>query len=505
MIVAAEPLLDSRELAIIAWLVVPAALVLILNGRARRHVPALLRGVVSPPLGPVFGLMAVYVTVVVVALGAVSLWTTDLLSETVFWFFGTAIVLFFRTDGAVDDARFFRRKLTTLLTTAVVVEFVVNLYPLGIVAEMFLVPSLFILGGLLAVAATKPEFRSLHSFFTFTITAAGVVFLARGLLEMLRRPEQFGTLANLREFVLPIALTLSFIPFIYAWALALGYSKARSQLRWPLRDDPSLLRFARRRLLRVCGFRLTTVRRAVTTPWAELLYPSPPTRRDIEHVLRHIKSRNTHTLATSTQLEARLSELDHARPPGWEYLYFAARLQEGEDLLDNRHTAWEHGFGRRRSFDSTTHPKGVAALLREESEAAESIVEQLNEIFSPESVNRAFGLPGEPGDAALLRSTAEALILMYDDMLTWAESLANMPVDTSAREVVEAYAHLLDRPMTQIRAYIARWTKEAERLPQRLRDALQHDKPVRLNMTLKLTIDPKNLKRIKTAVAHFGK
>jgi hypothetical protein len=108
--------------------------------------------------------MVMYITGAVLVLRVVSLWTTDLLSETAFWLFGPAIVLFFKTDVAVEDPQFFRRKLATLLTTSVVVEFVVNLHPLGIVAEMFLVPSLFILGGLLVLRqATFARFTSSRS------------------------------------------------------------------------------------------------------------------------------------------------------------------------------------------------------------------------------------------------------------------------------------------------------------------------------------------------------
>jgi hypothetical protein len=162
---------DNRELALLAW----ATALLILCVIARSIRPALVAVIDAlfvPKLLTTFILMAMYAGVLVWFLSLARIWTPAVAAETLFWFFGPAIVLYSQFDKAGHDPHFFRRTAIATLTVTVVMEFVINLYPFNLVVELLLVPLFAFLGGML-VLATEPEHRQVKGLINFLLVLSG--------------------------------------------------------------------------------------------------------------------------------------------------------------------------------------------------------------------------------------------------------------------------------------------------------------------------------------------
>jgi hypothetical protein len=156
---------DNRELALLAW----AAALLVLAIIARSIRPALvavINALFQPKLLTTFILMAMYAGVLVWLLSLARIWTPAVAAETLFWFFGPAIVLYSQFDKASRDPHFFRRTALATLTVTVVIEFVINLYPFNLMVELLLVPVLALIGGMLALAA-QPQYRQIKGSWSF--------------------------------------------------------------------------------------------------------------------------------------------------------------------------------------------------------------------------------------------------------------------------------------------------------------------------------------------------
>ncbi len=217
-------LFDNRELAILIWLGVGLALSL-MSSRIRPSVGRAARALVEPKL--VFFLwlpMIAYVYLLVWLMGLAGIWTSDLVSETLFWLFGPGIILFSRFDRATSDPHFLRRGLLAILEFTILIELVVNLYPLNLVAELILVLILF-LGATLAVAALKPEYRSARVLLEILLALTAFALVIYGIVRIVRNPRGFATVGTLREFVVPILLTLGLAPFVYGVAVLTTYGR----------------------------------------------------------------------------------------------------------------------------------------------------------------------------------------------------------------------------------------------------------------------------------------
>jgi hypothetical protein len=276
---------DNRELAILIWLLLFLAWA-VSRADLRRSLAGLLTMVVQPPLITVFALMMAYVGLLVYSLALVNVWTIDLLGDTLFWVFGPAMILFFRVADANKDQHFFRRTCLLMLRFTVVIEFLVNLYPLNIVAELFLVPVLVFIGGMLAVAASRDDFKPIRSTLNVLLALIGIGMLGYVAARIAYHPGDLATLGTLRKFVLPTIVTLGFLPFLYGVALSLMYSGLRFRLTWEI-GDGDLARYARRRVFRKALFRLRTIRQFANAAPEGLLRAT--TRSEIDEAVERIR------------------------------------------------------------------------------------------------------------------------------------------------------------------------------------------------------------------------
>ena len=140
MTFGAEPVFDNRELAVGLWILV-AFICAVARQGTRASLFRVLRAASTPKIAVPLLLLVGYALGLVGAFWSLHLWTWDLLSETIFWFVGTALVLFMANDRATRDPRFFRRISVRVLSLTVILQFVVNLFSLSLVAELALVPA----------------------------------------------------------------------------------------------------------------------------------------------------------------------------------------------------------------------------------------------------------------------------------------------------------------------------------------------------------------------------
>ncbi len=252
--------LDNRELALVLWLLVAIAFTFIYFKPTRHAFPDIIKTFLDPEIFFALVAMVGYIALLVYLYFLAGLWTVSLLTQTIFWFFGPAIILIFRIGSANEDPSFVRKTLLSTLQFAVLLEFVVNLRSANLIIEIVLVPVLFLIGGLIAVSSARDELRQVKVPMQWILVLVVLAMIIFSVVTVARRPQDFFALATLREFVLPIALTIGFIPFVYGVAIYSTYDGMFSQVALRL-DDAGLVRYAKRRLLRSGRLRLKRIQR----------------------------------------------------------------------------------------------------------------------------------------------------------------------------------------------------------------------------------------------------
>jgi hypothetical protein len=252
-------LFSTREIAVGVWLGVA-----VLWALRHKGVREGLRGVVGALLArqivAVIGLAAVYSVGSIALLRWVGLWTPSLAKDSVLWFI-VGGPFFAMSAVASRSGEFSGRKLARDAASAtILVEYVASAYTFALPVELLLVPTLTTVALLSAVADAREEFIPARRFFGGIMAIAGLAVFAFSIRMAAADYASFANAATWRSITLAPLLSLLFLPFVYALALYSGYEGLFLRLRYAIREDEALRRYAVRRLIRSLGTKLAKVK-----------------------------------------------------------------------------------------------------------------------------------------------------------------------------------------------------------------------------------------------------
>ena len=219
--------LNSREIASLFWVAIMAVGVTLVPG-ARAQLPQLVRTAFAWKLSVGYLLLVGYVVAFVLVGRSAYLWSWDLLKPTIIWFLTTALVMFFDLDKAMKSPAFFRRVALKTIEVPVFLQFVADLYPMSVWIEIPL-QGLLILLVLLATVAklSKDEAqRKVGKGIEYLLGLIGIAVLVASVVQLVRLWKHLSFVGMLKEFILPVWLTLALLPFMFVFALLNAYGKA---------------------------------------------------------------------------------------------------------------------------------------------------------------------------------------------------------------------------------------------------------------------------------------
>jgi hypothetical protein len=251
--------LTNRDVALFVWFIVFAVVVLVRKD-VRNSLKPLLRAFLSGKIvAPLVGVV-VYVSLLVVSGYKLGMWQLWMLKDTFYWFVGSALAAFFALNRAANDEHYFKEAVLSGLRFAVLLEFVINLYVFSLVGELFLVPIVTLLALLQVFASSRPELAPVKTMLQGLFAIGSLLIIVHVGAAVVSDPGSVATLHNLQDFLLPLVLTLLFLPLVYGLALYLLYESLYVQLKIFGRDE-RLRRYTMWQIAKACRLRVSRVRR----------------------------------------------------------------------------------------------------------------------------------------------------------------------------------------------------------------------------------------------------
>lgn len=212
---------NNRQWAILIWLVVLAVWMLS-NKDARGSVQSVARRLTTPKVWVPLALMTLYVGGLLVVGWNAGIWTSELGTDTAFWFVGSALVLFFRLNEASEPG-FFRRTALATVELTVFVEFAMNVSVFSLPVELILQPVLAVLFTIAAYTALKPEYGQLKPVLDFVLGFTGIVLAMIVVSRTLSQWDEIDLVLQGLTLALPIWLTLGLLPLLAALSLWMSF------------------------------------------------------------------------------------------------------------------------------------------------------------------------------------------------------------------------------------------------------------------------------------------
>lgn len=236
---------NSRELALLTWIAIGVAAIL-LSEKIRPSALDVLRVFFQHKIVAVLGSAAIYAGLCVWLLAQIGAWSWANLKTTIFWYLGTAFV-------AMADVRKLEQGPVTLFTIAkntfamsAAILFLANMETLPFWTEFVMLPVLTVFGVMVVMAERKPEHHIIIVPINTILTLAGFYVLGYSFYQVILGWQGIDTAFQVREFAIPIFLTLMFLPFLYGLMIYMGVENAWVTLHSRI-EDRALRRYAMRR------------------------------------------------------------------------------------------------------------------------------------------------------------------------------------------------------------------------------------------------------------------
>jgi len=231
----------------------------------------------------IFTLVTVYVFACVYGLFQAGLWEWHQLKVTIIWYISTAALVIFKLESIKKDYRYFKNLVLDYFKLIVIIVFVFNTYTFNLFIELILMPLLFLISGMLGIAQSKNEYKSLEKILNGVLASIGFLFVTYSIYMVF---FDFGKIANkdtIRDFYIPPLLTLTYLPFIFFMMLYITYENEFLKLQFLINN----------RWLRIyakaCALLLFNVRIILLERWiASLSFYKPHTISEIHKSIRQI-------------------------------------------------------------------------------------------------------------------------------------------------------------------------------------------------------------------------
>lgn len=238
--------LNNRELAIAIWLFV-AIILCVSNSKIRESLFQVVKAFFAWKLTILYIMMFAYIVLIILAMSGMGLWKMKHLPLTILWGVFVAFVMLFDFQKG-NDSNYFKSSLKDNLKALIILEFIVNLYVFALWLELLLVPFMAIIGGMLAISETNKEYEIIKKILNFTMSLIGLIFIGYAGYMIATDFKIFATFENLGNFYLPILFSITFIPFVYLFALYSGYETFFIRLGFFV-EDTNILRYAKRKTI----------------------------------------------------------------------------------------------------------------------------------------------------------------------------------------------------------------------------------------------------------------
>lgn len=171
-------ILNNREIAIALWLILAATY--IFSAKRMREVRSAFKRLTfvfqSRPLMIVFSLAVVYTVGMVYLLLDWELWNIDQLKNTVFWFFSVGLLSIYNLDKIKIDPHFFKNSVIGSLRLLAILQFVIGIYSLPLLAELFLVPFMVVVGMMIAIAESDIKYLQVKKLLNGIVISFGLFY-----------------------------------------------------------------------------------------------------------------------------------------------------------------------------------------------------------------------------------------------------------------------------------------------------------------------------------------
>ena len=217
-------LFNTREQAYMFW-GLPLFIWLLSAKKSRASFGILLKALFCRQFVVTYILALTYMGVVVLLLNYIGIWSTALVKDTVMWVIFVAQPLMYQAGRIDSFGRFFKEIIKPLVAFSIVFEYIFGLYTFELWIEVLTVPVAVLIAGMLVVSERRTEYAQVNKLLKGLLSILGLIAISCVLIHLIRHYKEYGNVLVLMQFLMPLSMSLSFLPFLYGISMYVHYEQ----------------------------------------------------------------------------------------------------------------------------------------------------------------------------------------------------------------------------------------------------------------------------------------
>lgn len=220
----------TRELAYLSWLAIIICLI-ISSPKLRKSAWNVLRALFNLKFNIIYLLTLGHFYGLVYVLSIFGFWDKSLLKDTIYWVLLSASMLMYRIATNKAPLNFLKNAIKDNVKLSVFLSFIMTLATFNFWIEFIAIPILVLLVGMHTVAQYKKEHAPVRKILDILGQIASVLLLIYLVYFAIGHYSEHLNIQTLKEFTLPIILTILFIPFLAVLNLYVQYEDIATLLK----------------------------------------------------------------------------------------------------------------------------------------------------------------------------------------------------------------------------------------------------------------------------------
>ncbi|WP_324020582.1 hypothetical protein GC090_17720 [Pantoea sp. JZ29] len=216
--------LNGREYAVLTWMLIGFLLCLFYKP-TRMSILDILLIIKNKAVVKVFLILVLWVFLEVVLLHQLGVWSILNLKSTLVWFVSYALLTIFEVVNVSYAKKYFRDKFKDNLKLSVLLTFLLELQSFSFFTEFLFFPVIFILSGMVIVGREKEETKRVSTFLCSVISLFVVFYFAHSIYISILSYKETFTWFNFTELLIPMMLSVIYMPFLYFLHLYVNYER----------------------------------------------------------------------------------------------------------------------------------------------------------------------------------------------------------------------------------------------------------------------------------------
>ncbi|MCO4198375.1 hypothetical protein M2R28_01550 [Aeromonas hydrophila] len=235
---------NNRELASATLMIVMSVWAWRKSNEVKKSIYEFLKSLLQGPIMMTLLTLVIYVLMVVYFLSKLQIWNSTQIKNTILWFLFVGVVQLSGTTKITDMKTYLKGAISNQIKLIVILEFLVAFHSYGYFTEIILVSVVTLSVACSIVSGNKIEHKQAKRVFDTITLCIGMFIFLGSMLNIYEKPLTFFNIDTFRDFLIPLVLSVSLLPYIYCFYYFMYYENIFVKFRI-YTNDKSLQRYAK--------------------------------------------------------------------------------------------------------------------------------------------------------------------------------------------------------------------------------------------------------------------